>query len=782
MSRRNNVTQLINILKVHQVARVWMLAILFTVAASGAPASAQLGDSCIVEDNGTGTITVPPAGCLFRSPQEVFMIIDGLPAGTTIELDGTYQAFHCNAPAGNGPCLVEDGGFLGGQREVFDSVMAFELRGTGTLDGYHRVLSVEMAVETQSAPRTPGDPVQAFDTAITSLVGSLPPGDPDFALLQLTAGGPDFGSASFGHNALTSRGDGTFHVDRFFDIDYQLVFQGAPGGALDGLSGTTIRTTRMEARGVRPERRCIVPDNGSGTATLPPDGCGYISPRQEFQIILPGGNLELEPLLEPFVCSLGGGACGEPGGNLGGERQVFNSTLRFYVEGTANHSGFRRTLRVPVTMETHSAPRVPGDPAQGFVIDVFDLQGTLAGDPDFTSLIITGGSGNGFPSPGHTTLQDLGDGTFQVDSFFNLEYEIDFIGAPGGDLAGLSGTTRAKLRLEARHGKTNAVEDDNGNGTVTMPPESSEYKSPNDHLDIINGLSPGTTVELFPNLGAFFCTNPGCSQPGGALGGEQEIFDTTLDLVLEGTGALPGFKRNISLPVTVETHTAPRTPGDPVQSFDTDLFHLQGMLVGDPDFSTLTITAGTDDGLPSPGRTTLTDQGDGTFLVDSFFDITYEIDFVGAPGGALDGLSGTTQSTVRIEACEREGAPAHNVTIVQVTDPPGPADASFTGDLGTFSLDDDLDPTLSDRRTFNNLVPGTFGVVESASPDLVLLSIICDDPDGETTVDLAAGLTDIDLDLGEAITCVFRNAEAATFIFADGFESGDPSVWSSAQP
>ena len=32
----------------------------------------------------------------------------------------------------------------------------------------------------------------------------------------------------------------------------------------------------------------------------------------------------------------------------------------------------------------------------------------------------------------------------------------------------------------------------------------------------------------------------------------------------------------------------------------------------------------------------------GGFDVDSFFDVTSQIDFVGAPGGALDGLSGTT--------------------------------------------------------------------------------------------------------------------------------------------
>jgi hypothetical protein len=80
------------------------------------------------------------------------------------------------------------------------------------------------------------------------------------------------------------------------------------------------------------------------------------------------------------------------------------------------------------------------------------------------------------------------------------------------------------------------------------------------------------------------------------------------------------------------------------------MFRLEGELLGDPDFTTFRIIGGTDSGLPSPGHTTLTRLPDSTFVVDSFFDITYQIEFQGAPGGALDGLSGTTQGTVRMQA------------------------------------------------------------------------------------------------------------------------------------
>jgi hypothetical protein len=77
------------------------------------------------------------------------------------------------------------------------------------------------------------------------------------------------------------------------------------------------------------------------------------------------------------------------------------------------------------------------------------------------------------------------------------------------------------------------------------------------------------------------------------------------------------------------------------------MFRMQGQLFGDPDFCEFIITGGTDYGLPSPGETTLTELPGGDFAVDSFFDITYQIQFQGCPGSVLDGLSGVTTETIR---------------------------------------------------------------------------------------------------------------------------------------
>ena len=80
---------------------------------------------------------------------------------------------------------------------------------------------------------------------------------------------------------------------------------------------------------------------------------------------------------------------------------------------------------------------------------------------------------------------------------------------------------------------------------------------------------------------------------------------------------------------------------------------LSAGLVADPDFASLTITAGGAAGLPSPGLTTLSEQPDGRFLVDSFFDLSYEVAFTGAPGGQLHTLSGSNQGRVGLVASER---------------------------------------------------------------------------------------------------------------------------------
>lgn len=194
---------------------------------------------------------------------------------------------------------------------------------------------------------------------------------------------------------------------------------------------------------------------------------------------------------------------------------------------------------------------------------------------------------------------------------------------------------------------------DNGGGTADLPAQC-PFVNIIGTFDIIDGLPAGTEINSNGKLHNFFNIQ---QLPGGSLGGGYALFGASLSLKMQGKGTLGGYSRSVTIPIGsgARMDHAPRVPGTSPQSFDSDMFRLNGQLPpGDPDFDLLRITAGTDFGLPSPGHTTLTVAGGGTWNVESFFDITYRIDFVGAPGGPLAGRAGSTTGTIHISNTPRD--------------------------------------------------------------------------------------------------------------------------------
>ncbi|MFH1371745.1 MAG: hypothetical protein ABII09_10740 [Planctomycetota bacterium] len=496
-----------------------------------ASAAAFAAESCVQPDNGTGTATLPPIGCEYITPNEPFKIIDGLPAGTTIEMVGILKDFVCcDGPSSCSTCSLTlsaaecetAGGTLSGDGHCFEATLELHVTGTGDLEGYSRTLFVSVFGEMHTGPRNPGDPVQTFANRIYHLSGELF-GDPDFCVFRIRGGSSfDYGPDNDGQTVLTELPTGAFAVDSFFDLTYQIEFEGCPGSPLDDFLGTTTETTRMETGfaqcqpkpdgsacdptaclgigqtcqpvyinydpvtgdvnvlecacgepndchidlpGIAPADGCILHDNGTGTITLPPTGCEYITTDEPFKIIdgLPvGTTIEMDGILKDFICcdgpascslcslSLSPAECETAGGTLGGDGHCFEATLELHVTGTGDLAGYNRTLFVSVFGEMHTGPRNPGDPVQTFANRIYRLSGELFGDPDFCTFRIRGGTyfGYGPDNDGQTILTRLPTGDFAVDSFFDITYQVDFEGCPGSPLDGMAGTTTESTRME----------------------------------------------------------------------------------------------------------------------------------------------------------------------------------------------------------------------------------------------------------------------------------------------------------------------------------------------
>lgn len=207
-----------------------------------------------------------------------------------------------------------------------------------------------------------------------------------------------------------------------------------------------------------------VPDNGGGTAQMPIQA-PY--PALAPMIIDNGPPLGSQvnitaTWLAPTV------SAEQPGGGLGGTKSAGGGPLmQWSMQGTGALSAYTRNLVMPGTAgpggvasfpdpafnitgssyEVHAAPRMPFAPVQNYTTDMFRMFSQITGDPDFDLLRLVAGTDFGLPSPGQTKLTQVGP-NWNVESFFDINYRIDFVGHAGGPFGGMSGSSTHTVRFQ----------------------------------------------------------------------------------------------------------------------------------------------------------------------------------------------------------------------------------------------------------------------------------------------------------------------------------------------
>jgi len=607
---------------------------------SAVGAGLPCNSACFAPPDQTGGSASLPADCAYVTLTDKLRITVGLPPGTTIEMTAQLHGFFkiANTP----------GGSLGGDHETFYGSLQLDMKGTGTLLGWSGVKNVPLgggglldSVMIDNAPRGSGSP-QSFASDLFRLQGQLPIGDPDFDLLKITAG-TDFGMPSPGHTTLTKQGGGTWQVDSFFDIEYRIDFIGAPGGPVAGRSGSTTATIRITQGG---HKFWTLADGSVMRNPQEPDPAGW-DVYGVYPMVLGDDWLATETTPVKDI-------------------HFWGSWLNDIVGGI---DSFNVTIRedIPAGVDlpySHPGVTLWQRNVTNFCVLPF-LPATLEGwyDPSSGSVI----------SNNHNAY-------FQYDVELD---EPDWFNQTGGTIYWLCITayltdpfTFWGWKSTQNHFNDDAVwlqrlpstcvAPDNGTGTIDLPAPQCPYVNEGGTFDIINGLPPLTQINSNGMISNFF----DITRTPDPLGGELDDYSALLQLQMTGSGALSGFSKHVLLPLSGvganQMVHKPRVPGDPIQSFDSDMFRMSGQLpIGDPDFDLLKITAGTDFGMPSPGHTTLTQISGGQWNVDSFFDISYRIDFIGHPGGPLGGMSGSTTATIRIH----QGGPPIT-TWIDLWEPP----------------------------------------------------------------------------------------------------------------
>jgi hypothetical protein len=215
-------------------------------------------------------------------------------------------------------------------------------------------------------------------------------------------------------------------------------------------------------------------------------------------------------------------------------------------------------------------------------------------------------------SPGETNVADNGDGTFNIDSFFDVFIELSVGGSA------FQPQTNEASRMDLQRVTPTVVL-----GDPTLPPENRAI----DCAQIVTGYAGLDLLAFFPNGIAFSNPRHKCFQnvsvsTDPATGDETSTFDSILEGTIDdGSGPQPVI---LTGPVTT---VARGKGGATTGSWDTEMVSMS--LSGD--VGGVSIEIRESPGLPSPGRVRVLDIGTGDYQIDSFFDVFVELSVDGGP-------------------------------------------------------------------------------------------------------------------------------------------------------
>ncbi|MCP3982091.1 MAG: hypothetical protein GY716_22525 [bacterium] len=382
----------------------------------------------------------------------------------------------------------------------------------------------------------------------------------------------------------------------------------------------------------------------------------------------------------------------------GNEIETFDST----VEGEVDLGGGPQpvTLSGPVTIVTYGKT---GNTTGTFQTEILSM--SLTGDAGGIPIEIR--ESPSLPSPGQTTITDLGGGQWQIDSFFDVFTELSVAGGPFEPQVNEPGrmnlvpvdpgaceciSTQVPCDLSDPAvcdgdcpiaGDICTLDSLGGPCFCAPPPVPCE-----DTFPVCDGDCPANTHCETGNSGVVVLPDPSlppesepadpeCVQivsqyegqdlharfPGGVdfsdpahkcfrnvnrtddgSGNELETFDSTVDGEVDlGGGPVPV---TLSGPVTIVTYGK---TGNTTGTFQTEILSmsLSGLAGGIP------VEIRESPSLVSPGQTTITDLGGGLWQIDSFFDVFTELSINGGPfQPQTNGAGRMTLVPVNPDICE----------------------------------------------------------------------------------------------------------------------------------